>query len=118
VLTEAELDGIQISDEPEELRFDGDPMQFRFGVEPQRIDIAFTYESAAVAVSNIQPLLPHQLEAVYGCFLREPKLRFLLADDPGAGKTNHGRLAHEGAGSPPGRRPAASGDSGQPAHNG
>ena len=39
-----------------------------------------------VAVSNIQPL-PHQLEAVYECFLREPRLRFLLADDPGAGKT-------------------------------
>jgi superfamily II DNA or RNA helicase len=41
---------------------------------------------AAVAVSNIQPL-PHQLEAVYDCFLHEPRLRFLLADDPGAGKT-------------------------------
>ena len=39
-----------------------------------------------MAVSNIQPL-PHQLEAVYECFLREPRLRFLLADDPGAGKT-------------------------------
>ena len=37
-------------------------------------------------MSNIQPL-PHQLEAVYDCFLREPRLRFLLADDPGAGKT-------------------------------
>ena len=36
---------------------------------------------AAVAVSNIQPL-PHQLEAVYDDFLREPRLRFLLADDP------------------------------------
>ena len=41
---------------------------------------------AALAVSNIQPL-PHQLEAVYDCFLREPRTRFLLADDPGAGKT-------------------------------
>jgi hypothetical protein len=44
VLAEAELEGIQISDEPDELRFDGDPMQFRFGVEARRIDIAFTYE--------------------------------------------------------------------------
>ena len=61
-------------------------MQFRLGVEARRIDIAFAYEMAAVAVSNIQPL-PHQLEAVYDCFLREPRLRFLLADDPGAGKT-------------------------------
>ncbi len=86
MLAESELDGIQISDEPEELRFDDDPLQFRLGVEAQRIDVAFAYEMAAVAVSNIQPL-PHQLEAVYDCFLREPRLRFLLADDPGAGKT-------------------------------
>lgn len=41
---------------------------------------------AALAVSNIQPL-PQQLEAVYECFLREPRIRFLLADDHGAGKT-------------------------------
>jgi superfamily II DNA or RNA helicase len=86
VLHEAELDGIEIFDEPDELRFDGDPLQFRLGVEAQRIQVAFSYEMAAVAVSNIQPL-PHQLEAVYDCFLREPRLRFLLADDPGAGKT-------------------------------
>ena len=55
-------------------------------MEARRIEIAFAYEMAAVAVSNIQPL-PHQLEAVYECFLREPRLRYLLADDPGAGKT-------------------------------
>ena len=73
-----------------ELRFDGDPVQFRLGVEARRIDIAFAYEMAAVAVSNIQPL-PHQLEAVYECFLREPRLRFLLADDPGRGQDDHGR---------------------------
>ena len=60
MLAESELDGIQISDEPEELRFDDDPLQFRLGVEAQRIDVAFAYEMAAVAVSNIQPL-PHQL---------------------------------------------------------
>jgi superfamily II DNA or RNA helicase len=86
VLAESELDGIEIVEAPMELRFDGDPVQFRLGVEARRIDIAFAYEMAAVAVSNIQPL-PHQLEAVYDCFLREPRLRFLLADDPGAGKT-------------------------------
>ena len=86
VLAESELGGIETVDVPTELRFDGDPVQFRLGVEARRIDIAFAYEMAAVAVSNIQPL-PHQLEAVYDCFLREPRLRFLLADDPGAGKT-------------------------------
>lgn len=86
VLSEGELDAVQVCDVPAELHFDGDPVQFRLGVEARRIDIAFAYEMAAVAVSNIQPL-PHQLEAVYDCFLREPRLRFLLADDPGAGKT-------------------------------
>jgi len=86
VLAESELPGIEVVETLGELRFDGDPVQFRLGVEARRIDIAFAYEMAAVAVSNIQPL-PHQLEAVYDCFLREPRLRFLLADDPGAGKT-------------------------------
>ena len=71
VLAEPELAGIEVIDRLSELRFDGDPAQFRLGVEARRIDIAFAYEMAAVAVSNIQPL-PHQLEAVYECFLREP----------------------------------------------
>ena len=86
VLAEAELAGVDVIETSGELRFDGDPRQFRLGVEARRIGIAFAYEMAGVAVSNIQPL-PHQLEAVYECFLREPRLRFLLADDPGAGKT-------------------------------
>lgn len=86
VLAESELASVEVIETRGELRFDGDPVQFRLGVEARRIDIAFAYEMAAVAVSNIQPL-PHQLEAVYECFLHEPRLRFLLADDPGAGKT-------------------------------
>ena len=86
ILAESELSGIELVEATGALRFDGDPVQFRLGMEAHRIDIAFAYDMAAVAVSNIQPL-PHQLEAVYDCFLREPRLRFLLADDPGAGKT-------------------------------
>jgi superfamily II DNA or RNA helicase len=86
VLAESELAGIEVIDTVARLRFDGDAIQFRLGMEAHRIDIAFAYEMAAVAVSNVQPL-PHQLDAVYDCFLREPRLRFLLADDPGAGKT-------------------------------
>jgi superfamily II DNA or RNA helicase len=86
VLAESELGGLELIDVVGDLRFDGDPIEFRLGVEAKRIEVAFTYDMAAVAVSNIQPL-PHQLEAVYDRFLREPRLRFLLADDPGAGKT-------------------------------
>ncbi|MGH2702162.1 MAG: DEAD/DEAH box helicase, partial [Actinomycetota bacterium] len=85
-LPESELDAIDLVEPITELRFDGDPNQFRLGIEARRIDTAFAYDMAAVAVSNIQPL-PHQLEAVYDRFLKEPRLRFLLADDPGAGKT-------------------------------
>jgi superfamily II DNA or RNA helicase len=85
-LAEDELGGIELVETIDWLPFDGDASRFRLGIEARRIQTAFTYEMAAVAVSNIDPL-PHQLEAVYGDFLREPRLRFLLADDPGAGKT-------------------------------
>ena len=86
VMAESELEGIELVEVLEELCFDGDSVEFRLGIEARRIDVAFAYDMAALAVSNIQPL-PHQLEAVYDCFLTEPRLRYLLADDPGAGKT-------------------------------
>ena len=40
----------------------------------------------AMNTSKIDPL-PHQIEAVYGYVLKLPRIRFLIADDPGAGKT-------------------------------
>lgn len=56
-------------------------------VESYRIRYAYSYDSYfAVSLSGIQTL-PHQIEAVYGKMLPQPRLRFLLADDPGAGKT-------------------------------
>jgi superfamily II DNA/RNA helicase len=86
VLAESELAAVEVFETPAELRFDGDPVLFRLGIEAHRIQVAFGHEMAALAVSNISPF-PHQLEAVYDCFLKEPRLRYLLADDPGAGKT-------------------------------
>jgi superfamily II DNA or RNA helicase len=68
------------------LSFTGNAQRFRLGVEATRIQVGFQHDMAALAVSNIVPL-PHQLEAVYSDFLNQPRLRFLLADDPGAGKT-------------------------------
>ena len=85
-LSEDELSAVEVLGVAPPLRFDGDSTKFRLGIEAWRIRIAFEHDMAALAVSNIQPL-PHQLEAVYECFLREPRVRFLLADDPGAGKT-------------------------------
>ncbi|MEQ8192389.1 MAG: helicase-related protein, partial [Candidatus Eremiobacterota bacterium] len=52
-----------------------------------RIGLAYEYDPYfTLSIANIEPL-PHQLEAVYDYFLKLPRIRFLLADDPGAGKT-------------------------------
>jgi len=60
---------------------------FFLGIEAHRIRLAYEFDpQLAVNVSQIDPL-PHQIEAVYEYILRKPRIRFLLADDPGAGKT-------------------------------
>ena len=72
---------------PEREPFDGDPARFRLGVEATRLGLAYEYDPYfSLSISRVDPL-PHQLEAVYDYFMRLPRIRFLLADDPGAGKT-------------------------------
>ncbi|MDR1392971.1 MAG: DUF3883 domain-containing protein [Bifidobacteriaceae bacterium] len=67
--------------------FDGDASQFRLAAEALRIKYAALYDPmAAVNSSDVEPL-PHQIEAVYSELLPKVPLRYLLADDPGAGKT-------------------------------
>jgi len=67
--------------------FDGDGGMFRLVSEAQRIRLAHLFDPVlAVHTSNIEPL-PHQITAVYESMLPRQPLRFLLADDPGAGKT-------------------------------
>ncbi|MEZ5211461.1 helicase-related protein [Gordonia sp. (in: high G+C Gram-positive bacteria)] len=67
--------------------FDADPIEFRLATEALRISMAGVGDPmVAVATSDISPL-PHQLRAVYGELLPRTPLRYLLADDPGAGKT-------------------------------
>jgi len=64
-----------------------DPRRLRLLVESARIRLAYAYDPHfAVSLSGIRTL-PHQIEAVYEKMLPQPRLRFLLADDPGAGKT-------------------------------
>ena len=64
-----------------------DAEHIRLLVESARIRLAYTYDRHfAVSLSGIRTL-PHQIEAVYLRMLPQPRLRFLLADDPGAGKT-------------------------------
>ena len=67
--------------------FDGDGALFRLLSEANRIRLAYLFDPLlAVHTSLVEPL-PHQITAVYGEMLSRRPLRFLLADDPGAGKT-------------------------------
>ena len=67
--------------------FDGDGALFRLVSEAQRIRLAHLFDPVlAVHTSLVEPL-PHQITAVYESMLPRQPLRFLLADDPGAGKT-------------------------------
>src|SRR5579875_2318250 len=67
--------------------FDGDSALFRLLSEANRIRLAYLFDPLlAVHTSLVEPL-PHQITAVYGEMLARQPLRFLLADDPGAGKT-------------------------------
>jgi SNF2 family DNA or RNA helicase len=64
-----------------------DAERLRLLVESARIRLAYAHDRQfAVSLSGIRTL-PHQIEAVYQRMLPQPRLRFLLADDPGAGKT-------------------------------
>ena len=72
---------------PDTEPFDGDSKMFRLGIEAMRLALAFEYDPYfSLSIARVDPL-PHQLEAVHDYFLRLPRIRFLLADDPGAGKT-------------------------------
>ena len=67
--------------------FDGDGATYRLTSEAHRIRLAHLFDPLlAVHTSQVEPL-PHQLTAVYERMLPVQPLRFLLADDPGAGKT-------------------------------
>lgn len=70
----------------------GDARRFRLAAEAHRIRLAYQYDPHfAVSVSQVDPL-PHQLDAVYNRLLSQPSIRYLIADDPGAGKTIMGGL--------------------------
>ncbi len=67
--------------------FDGDPQIFLLGAEAERIRIAHQFDPLFAVNASIVDPLPHQVEAVYRYLLPLPRIRFLLADDTGAGKT-------------------------------
>src|SRR6266498_4183383 len=85
ILTPEKLAALETT--PDTEPFDGDAQRFRLAVEAMRLALAFEYDPYfSLSIARVDPL-PHQLEAVYQYFMALPRIRFLLADDPGAGKT-------------------------------
>jgi hypothetical protein len=84
-LTEADL--AQLAIQSATLAFDGDPNLLRLGLQADALGIAFEFDPYfGLSISRVDPL-PHQLEAVFDYLLKLAQVRFLLADDPGAGRT-------------------------------
>lgn len=78
---------LEVSEPGRPWAFDADPAMFRMVSEAYRIRMAYLFDPwLAIHLSQVEPL-PHQITAVYGEMLPRQPLRFLLADDPGAGKT-------------------------------
>jgi SNF2 family DNA or RNA helicase len=67
--------------------FDGDGALFRLVSEAHRIRLAHLFDPVLAVHTSLVDPLPHQITAVYESMLPRQPLRFLLADDPGAGKT-------------------------------
>ena len=67
--------------------FDGDGAMFRLVSEANRIHLAHLFDPVLAVHTSVVDPLPHQITAVYEAMLPRQPLRFLLADDPGAGKT-------------------------------
>ena len=69
------------------LSYTGDGRLLRLALQAYALGIAYEFDPYfGLSISRVDPL-PHQLEAVYDYFMKLPSVRFLLADDAGAGKT-------------------------------
>ncbi|MGV8075575.1 MAG: helicase-related protein [Syntrophobacteraceae bacterium] len=84
-LNAGDLDGHTILDAG--FTYDGDGLLLRLGLQAYSLGIAWEFDPYfGLSISRVDPL-PHQLEAVYDYLLKLARVRFLLADDAGAGKT-------------------------------
>jgi hypothetical protein len=87
LLYRGEETGFEFIEKGRSYAFDADGGLLRLASEAYRIRLAYLFDPyLAVTASQIEAL-PHQITAVYGEMLPRQPLRFLLADDPGAGKT-------------------------------
>jgi SNF2 family DNA or RNA helicase len=86
-LTPDQVQALTVTHSSTQMKFSANPMDYKLAHEAYRMQLAGLFDPlVAVNSSDLQPL-PHQIKAVYGEFLPRIPLRFLLADDPGAGKT-------------------------------
>lgn len=84
-LTDAELEGLSVVGGAR--GYDGDAALLRLGLQAYALGIAWEFDPYfGLSISRVDPL-PHQLAAVYDHLLKLARVRFLLADDAGAGKT-------------------------------
>ncbi len=87
VITKEQFDSLEVLSDEGTFNFNGDPVRFALFAEAERINSAFQFDPLFAVNCSIVDPLPHQVEAVYKFLLPLPKIRFLLADDTGAGKT-------------------------------
>lgn len=86
IITKAELSGVLISVNSSP-NFSSPSWKVFLSLEAKRYRFASLYDPLlAMSTSKVDPL-PHQIDAVYSYVLKLPRIRFLIADDPGAGKT-------------------------------
>jgi len=84
-LTARDLEGLAILDAG--FTYNGDGRLLRLGLQGYSLGIAWEFDPYfGLSISRVDPL-PHQLEAIYDYLLKLARVRFLLADDAGAGKT-------------------------------
>ena len=84
-LTARDIESLTILDS--QASYDGDGRLLRLGLQAYSLGIAYEFDPYfGLSISRVDPL-PHQLEAVYDYLLKLARVRFLLADDAGAGKT-------------------------------
>ena len=87
LITRDDVEHLQLEEATHEWQFDSPADQYLLALEAYRINLAAMFDPRiAVHTSLVEPL-PHQILAVYEAMLPRTPLRFLLADDPGSGKT-------------------------------
>ena len=87
VISNTVFEQLETLSEEGTFNFQGDPVKFSLFAEAERINSAYQFDPLFAVNCSIVDPLPHQVEAVYKFLLPLPKIRFLLADDTGAGKT-------------------------------